>query len=309
MSKSITFVFPCFNEEKNVTAIYNKISELKQHKKINYTFKYIFVDDGSVDNTWSEIKALSKKPGVSGVKLSKNFGHQYALTAGLKNTKSDAVIFMDSDLQHPVSKVPLMLKMWEQGFDVVNMIRVKTDSEPLLKKFLSKNFYKIVNLLSDTKIVAGACDFKLLDKKVLVEINKVDDYNRFIRGIVSWVGFNQCFLKFKANKRMHGKTGYTFFKNIPMAKIGLLSFSIKPLSLISFFGLFLTLVSTLLLIFGLIRSVIIKASYFSPIFNLVLANTLLIGVVLMCLGIVGIYVSFVYQEVTNRPKYIISETT
>ena len=308
--KTINIVLPALNEEQNIKIIYKQIKDIRKSKKLKYVFKYVFIDDGSTDKTFDQILSLSKKDkNIFGISFSRNFGSQKALACGIKNSASaDAVIIMDSDLQHPVSLIPKFIKDWESGFDIVNGVKKTTEKEPFIKKILSKLYYKLANFLLEQKIAEGGSDFKLYDKKVVAYLNQFGEYQRFLRGITSWVGFKQSYIYFKAPARKYGKPGYSFSKSFNLAKVGIISLSVKPLSLISILGLFLTFSSALILCYGIAISLSKGALYFSPAVNLMLANTFLIGVVLICLGLVAIYVSFVYNQVIQRPLYIVSKT-
>lgn len=308
--KTINIVLPALNEEQNINKIYSRLEEIKKRRKLKYVFKYVFVDDGSTDATFQKITELAKRDkNVSGISLSRNFGPQFALTCGIKNSgNADAVIIMDSDLQHPVSVIPKFIKNWEQGFNIVNAVRKSTEKEPFLKKWLSKLYYKVANFFLDHKIVEGGSDFKLLDKKAVSTINQFGEYQRFLRGLTSWVGFKQSYVYYKAGQRKYGTPGYSFSKSLNLAKVGIISLSVKPLSLISILGFLLTFLSCIVLIYGLIISAKNSALYFSPAVNLMLVNTFLIGIVLICLGLVAIYLSFVYKQVISRPLYIVSNS-
>jgi dolichol-phosphate mannosyltransferase len=232
-----------------------------------------------------------------------------ALTAGLDNAKGDAVIYCDSDLQHPPDIFPKLIKEWESGFDVVHTKRTKTDGEPFLKKLMSGLFYKVVNRFSNVRIDEGMADFKLLDKKVLSKLSSMREHDRFLRGMVPWVGFKSTVVEYEANKRIHGKSWYSFRRNLSFAKSGILAFSVKPLKYIGYLGIFLVGFSVLALIYWGIRSLSYGSWLLSPIFTLTLLNTFLMGLSLGSLGIIALYVSNIYYEVLDRPLYIVSEKT
>ncbi len=310
LKKTISIVSPAYNEAENVSLMAKEILEVIKKLEDKYDFEIIFVDDGSDDETWNNIMELNKNdPRVKGLSFARNFGHQIALTAGLDATTGDAVIYCDSDLQHPPELFKEMIKKWEEGFKVVHTVRTSTDSEPLSKKVMSKAFYRFINMLSDVRIEQDMADFKLLDRTALDKLNSMREHNRFLRGMVPWIGYKPAYVKFIARKRIHGKPWYSFRKNLTFAKTGILSFSVKPLKYIGYLGLFLMSTSVLAICVGLAMSVITKGWYFSPNVTLTLFNTFLIGVVLTSLGIMSLYLSYVYYEVIGRPLYIISDKT
>ncbi len=306
--KLVSIVSPAYNEDVNIPLMVEEVKKSLLPLSDKYDFEYIIVNDGSWDNSWEVICEENKKDSrVKGINFSRNFGHQMALTAGLDRAKGDVVIYCDSDLQQPPSLFPKMLKLWEDGVKVVHTRRTFTDGEGTSKKLLSKLFYKFINLLSDTEIKEGFADFKLLDKEVLEKVKSMREHNRFLRGMVPWLGFKSAILEYKAGKRLHGTPWYNFSRNLEFAKTGIMSFSIKPLKYIGYFGVFLTIGSIAILFLGAVISFIKGALYFSPTFYLLVFNTLLNGLMMSALGIVALYISYIYQEVINRPLYLISD--
>lgn len=274
-----------------------------------YDYEYILVDDGSSDNTWDEIlKEVKKNKNIRGISLSRNFGQQLAITAGLDLVKGEAVIYCDSDLQQPPSLFPKLIKSWEKGAKVVHTLRTDSEDKRIFKKLFSNLFYIIVNLLSNTPIKRGMADFKLLDKEVYSLIKKMRERNRFLRGMVPWMGFTSTVVRYKAGKRNAGSPWYNLRRNITFAKIGILSLSTKPLILIGYLGLTLTILSFLAMFISFV-TMIIKSDfrYISPVLVLVMFNTFLFGIVLSSLGIVALYISFLHQEIIKRPLYIVAK--
>lgn len=306
--KLISIVSPAYNEEANIPLMIEEIKQVFAQKLPKYDFEYILVDDGSSDKTWQVIQEQSKDNRIKGIKLSRNFGHQIAMTAGLDQAVGDAVIYCDSDLQHPPNIFPELIEKWEQGFDVVHTVRVSTEDIRPVKKFFSDAFYKIINYFSDVKIEKGMADFKLLDKKVLNHLKKFREVNRFLRGIVPWLGFNATTIEYVARKRVYGVAGFSLGKSMMLAKSGILSFSIKPLKIIGYFGMLLTLFSGLVFSFSVVWYLTHNQWYFSPMITLTVFNAFLIGLVLICLGIMSLYLSYIYNEVVGRPLYIVSES-
>ena len=311
--KLISIVSPAYNESENIPLMVEEVIRVMEKLQNKYDFEYILVNDGSIDNTWEAIVNESKKDErIKGLCFSRNFGHQMALTAGLDNAKGDAVIYCDSDLQQPPEVFPQLIKEWEQGGDVVHTKRLETEGEPFFKKLMSGFFYKVINKFSNVRIEEGMADFKLLDRKVLDKIISMKEHNRFLRGMVPWVGFKSSVVEYKANKRIHGVPWYNFRRNLSFAKSGVLAFSVKPLKYIGYLGIFLTMGSLFVLTFAFFGSLVLNIGYFdffSPIFTLTMFNTFLMGLVLISLGILALYTSNIYYEVLNRPLYIISQKT
>lgn len=311
--KLISIVSPAYNESENIPLMVEEVIRVMEKLQNKYDFEYILVNDGSPDNSWEVILEEAKKDKrIKGISFSRNFGHQMALTAGLDNAKGDVVIYCDSDLQQPPEVFPKLIKEWEQGSEIVHTKRLETEGEPFFKKLMSSFFYKVINKFSNVKIEEGMADFKLLDKKVLKKLSLMREHDRFLRGMVPWMGFKSSVVDYKAKKRLHGSPSYNFRKNLSFAKSGVLAFSVKPLKYIGYLGVILVLGSIFTLMYGLVTSLILGVSffkYFSPTFSLVIFNTFLMGLVLLSMGIIALYVSNIYWEVLNRPLYIISEKT
>lgn len=311
--KLISIVSPAYNESKNVPLMVEEVKKVMGSVSDNYDFEYILVNDGSSDDTWEVILNEARKDKrIKGLCFSRNFGHQMALTAGLDHAGGDVVIYCDSDLQHPPDVFLKLLKKWEEGSEVVHTKRLETEGEPFFKKIMSRFFYKMINLFSNVKIDQGMADFKLLDKKVLEKLKSMREHNRFMRGMVPWLGFKSEVVDYKANKRLFGIPWYNFRRNLSFAKSGVLAFSVKPLKYIGYLGLLLIIGSILILLFGICRSTLAGVGYFeyfSPIFSITIFNTFLMGLVLSSLGIMALYVHYIYYEVLNRPLYVVSDKT
>ena len=308
--KLISIVSPAYNEAENIPLIVEEVKRVMVGLKEKYDFEYILVNDGSTDDTWEAIlKEAKKDPRIKGICFSRNFGHQMALTAGLDHAKGDAVIYCDSDLQHPPNIFPKLIKEWEKGFDVVHTKRVKTEGEPFFKRLMSNLFYKVVNRFSNVRIEEGMADFKLLDKKVLSKLSYMREHDRFLRGMIPWLGFKSSIVEYNANKRIHGTSWYSFRRNLHFAKSGILAFSVKPLKYIGYLGILLVAFSILLIVYFGIRSIIFGSWLLSPIFTFTVLNTFLMGLSLVSLGIIALYVSNIYYEVLDRPLYVISDRT
>ena len=308
--KLISIASPAYNEAENIPLIVEEVKRVMVGLKEKYDFEYILVNDGSTDDTWEAIlKEAKKDPRIKGICFSRNFGHQMALTAGLDHAKGDAVIYCDSDLQHPPNIFPKLIKEWERGFDVVHTKRVKTEGESFFKRLMSNLFYKVVNRFSNVRIEEGMADFKLLDKKVLSKLSYMREHDRFLRGMIPWLGFKSSIVEYNANKRIHGTSWYSFRRNLHFAKSGILAFSVKPLKYIGYLGILLVAFSILLIVYFGIRSIIFGSWLLSPIFTFTILNTFLMGLSLVSLGIIALYVSNIYYEVLDRPLYVISDRT
>lgn len=289
----ISVVIPAYNEAGNIKLIAEKVTT--QLKTIG-DYEIIFVDDGSTDSTLEEIKEVIKaENNVKYISLSRNFGHQKALKAGL-----------DADLQHPPELINKLIDKWKEGFDIVYTIRKDLPNTDLNKKTTSKLFYKVVNKISDLDIPLGAADFRLLDRKVVNEMRKFKENYLFIRGIVSWLGFNQIGIEYNVQTRHFGKTKYTARKMISFALQGITSFSILPLRISIMFGLIVSFFSFLYTIYALIAKFILNTAI--PGWTSILISVLFLGgIQLIFLGVIGEYLGKMFIETKNRPNYVIKE--
>lgn len=307
--KLISIVSPAYNEEKNISSLVGEAVRVMRSLSAKYDYEYILVDDGSGDGTWNEIiKEARKNKKIKGISLSRNFGQQLAITAGLDLVRGDAVIYCDSDLQHPPSLFPKLIEKWEKGVKVVHTTRIESEDKRIGKKILSGLFYTVAKLLSDIPIKPGMADFKLLDKEIYTKLNGMRERSRFLRGMVPWLGFSSDTVTYKAGERNAGMPWYNLRRNITFAKDGILSISTRPLVLIGYLGLTLTITSFLGLAVSFII-MIIKSDfrYISPVLILVMFNTFLFGIVLSCLGIVALYISYLHQEIIKRPLYLVAK--
>ena len=302
----LSVVIPVYNEGENI----KHLIEVLENELANYAnYEVIFVDDGSSDSTLEIIKLQHiKNVKFNYITFSRNFGHQFALKAGLDNSKGDCVISMDGDLQHPPNLIHDMIKLWIEGNDVVYSIREDDDSITFFKKKTSDLFYFLVNKISDVKITKGAADFRLLDRKVINIITNLQDAHLFLRGIIPWVGFKQTFIRFKANERHAGESKYTFYRMFKFATNGITSFSIKPLQISIVFGFIISFFTFLYALYAIYVSVftnIVISGWTS-----VIASVLFLGgIQLIFIGIIGEYIGKIFIQIRNRPNYIIQETS
>jgi polyisoprenyl-phosphate glycosyltransferase len=302
---TISLVVPCFNEEGNIEAIYQLI---KNELDTFVDFELVFVDDGSTDQTLPKIIQLSQQDSrVRYINLSRNFGHQNALKAGLDLATGDCVISLDADLQHPPRLIKEFIEKWQQGYEVVYSVRKSDPDLSIFKRLTSKLFYKFINFFSDTSIQEGAADFRLLDRKVVNVIKSLPENYLFIRGLTSWVGFHQIGIEYKPEKRFSGQTKYSLKRMIHFASSGITSFSTKPLRLSIYLGFFIAIVS---FIYGLFA--IYEAIFTSNViqgWTSVIVSVLFIGgIQLIMIGILGEYLGKLFMENKRRPNYIVKET-
>ncbi|MDD4606960.1 MAG: glycosyltransferase family 2 protein [Patescibacteria group bacterium] len=306
----ISLVIPIYNEEQNVELIYQAIIQVFKNLQDKYQYEIIFIDDGSQDQSSHEIKKIYQQDyKVKFLQLSRNFGKEIALTAGLHYTQGDAVIMIDADLQHPPELIPEFLQKWHDGADIVIGIRKKNKGEGWTKKIGSFFFYKIMNQIGRNKITPRATDYRLLDQKVVREFKKFTERDRMTRGLIDWLGFDKDYVYFTANERKFGKATYSFPKLIKLALSSFVTYSLFPLKLAGYLGTFIVITSGLLGLYIIIVQYIIspQSMVFSYVAQLAVLNIFLIGVVLSCLGLIALYVGCIHKEIMNRPLYILKD--
>jgi glycosyltransferase involved in cell wall biosynthesis len=298
----VSIVVPCFNEEGNLAELHGQLCKALEACP---HVEFLFVDDGSTDGTWAVLQQLAANDKrVRPLALSRNFGHQFALKAGMDNAVGDCVISLDADLQHPPELIPALLAKWRQGFEVVYTVRADDPHLPWHKRVSSKLFYALMRRLSSVDIHPGAADFRLLDKAVVEVLRSCGENHLFIRGLVSWAGFNQTAITYAPNARFAGTTQYSLRKMVAFALSGITAFSIRPLQLSIFLGLF---IAALAGVYGLyviyIFSFTDKAI---PGWASITASVLFIGgIQLIMLGIIGEYIGKTFIENKKRPSYIL----
>jgi len=301
----VSLVIPCYNEESNIGVLY---IEIKKHISKYCNHEIIFVDDGSVDNSLNIIKSLSiKDSNVKYISLSRNFGHQNALKAGLDFSTGNCVISLDCDLQHPPQLIDMLVDKWKEGYTVVYTIRKENSNQSFFKKVTSKLFYKILNILTKTEINEGAADFRLLDKTVVDIIRKFEENHLFLRGIVSWIGFKQTSIEYYPNPRYSGNTKYPLRKMLAFAFTGITSFSIQPLKISIYLGFIISFSVFIYGGFAIIASILTDKTI--PGWTSVIVSVLFIGgIQLIMLGIIGEYLGKLFIENKKRPNYVIKES-
>jgi len=302
----ISIVVPVFNEDGNIEKLFVEIKKIFT-ESLPFAFEMIFVDDGSTDKTWPSINCLADDNlEVRGIRFSRNFGHQYALKAGMDAANGKAIITMDADLQHPPAIIPQLVHEWKKGFDIVYTKRIDTKGINIFKKLTARLFYSFINSISDTKIENGISDFRLIDRKVANELAKMNEYFLFYRGLTQWTGFKSKYINYTADKRFSGKTKYSLKKMLSLATDGIMSFSVKPLRLATMAGLIISVLSFIYIIYALIAKFALNSAL--PGWTSILISVLFLGgIQLFTIGILGEYLGKMFIEIKQRPKYIISE--
>lgn len=299
--KYISIVIPVFNEQENIKVFYQELCKYMEHT--SYSFKAIFVDDGSTDGTTLILDQLARQDTrVEAILLARNFGHQVALTCGLDYASGDAVITMDGDMQHPPEMLPLLLSKWEEGFEIVQTIRVDTEGVSWFKRFTSGVFYRLINAMSNIHVVDGGSDFRLLDKKVVQTFQRFKEKARFIRGMIGDMGYRQVQVGFVAPRRYAGKSKFSLRKMLAFALDGITAYSKFPLRFAFYLGSFFGFLSFALTL----HVVYIKLFTTNAVpgwATLAVSVLLLGGFQLMALGIIGEYVGRIFEEVKQRPLY------
>lgn len=300
-----SFIIPAFNEQYNVKIIYNRLIDLMNKHKSEY--EIIFVDDGSRDNTKEELRKLSLSDRhLKIIGLSRNFGHQAALTAGLHYAQGDAIITMDCDLQDPPEIIEQMIEQWKQGYDIVYARRNNFRDDNFLKKQASKIYYKVLTKISDISIPSNVGDFRLISKAVQTELNTMKEKSRYLRGMVAWTGFKHSFVDYHRPDRELGVSGYSFKKLIKLGLNGFLDFSFLPLRIGLFLGIISIITGFLLLLYQLYDTVVNNA-YYHLYKWLSVTMFIFMGFMFMLMWIVGEYIGKIYNEVRSRPIYIIND--
>lgn len=304
--KTVSVVIPCFNESEVIDFTVEELLSVTNSIS-NYKFELIFVNDGSSDDTESKLLAYSKQhENIRTISFSRNFGHQQAVSAGLDVSTGDAVVLIDADLQDPPKVISDMIVKWEEGFDVVYGTRASREGESWFKRVTAKSFYRLLSYLSEVQIPLDTGDFRLMDRQVVDHLIAMPEKSRFIRGMVSWIGFNQTAITYERSARFAGESKYPLTKMIKFGLDGILSFSVKPLKLSIMMGFVCSGISMLMLLyFVYVR--IMTDHWVSGWTSLFVAILFMGGVQLISIGIVGEYVARIYKESKNRPLYIIKE--
>lgn len=305
----LSLVVPCYNEEESIPLFYQETQRIyaESLKSFGLALEYVFVDDGSSDGTLSVVKRLAETDErVHFVSFSRNFGKEAGIYAGLEAASGDYVAVMDADLQDPPALLPQMVAALEEGYDCIATRRKNRKGEPPVRSFFARLFYRLINKMSSTQIIDGARDFRLMKRMVVNAILSDKEYNRFSKGIFSWVGFRTKWIEYENVERRAGKTKWSFWKLFLYSVDGILAYTTLPLALVSVMGIILCLIAFIALCFVVIRALIFGdpvAGWPSMISIIIFLG----GIQLFCLGLIGLYISKIYLETKKRPLYIVRE--
>ncbi|HII4515512.1 MAG: glycosyltransferase family 2 protein [Clostridium perfringens] len=303
--KTISVIVPMYYEELVAKECYERLKDVLV-KIVEMDYEIVFVNDGSKDKTIDILREIaSNDKNVKVIDFARNFGHQVAVTAGLFNCKGDAVVIIDADLQDPPELILEMIDKWKQGYDVVYGKRKKRNGESKFKLITAKYFYRFLATMSDVEIPKDTGDFRLIDRRVVEAFKEMPERNRFIRGMISWIGFNQTYIEYNRDERFAGETKYPLKKMLKFASDGIIAFSSKPLKLMSFLGGTTIFLSIILMVYALISKLFYKTD--SGWTSLMFVILFFSGVQLLSLGVIGEYIARIYDESKNRPLYLIKD--
>lgn len=306
--KKVSVIVPMYYEEEVAEECYKRLKRVLERIN-NYNYEIIFINDGSKDKTLSILLDIANEDkNVKIISFSRNFGHQCAVTAGLQYVTGDAIVIIDADLQDPPELIPDMLKLWEDGNEVIYGKRKSRKGESKFKLLTASMFYKTLNALSDVEIPRDTGDFRLVDRKVIDVINSLPEHNKFLRGLFSWVGFKQTPFEYERKERFAGKTKYPLKKMLKLAKDGIFSFSIKPLKIVGTMGTISIAISLIILIYAILSYIFDWNNLTAGWTSLMVTMTFLSGMILISLWMIGEYIGRIYDETKRRPQYIIERT-
>jgi len=307
----ISLIIPCYNEEESLAPLYTELCAVSASMGERYglEFEFLLINDGSFDHTLQIIREMAEKDSrLHYISFSRNFGKEACIYAGLQNCTGDYIAVMDADLQHPPSMLPEMYEgIVNEGYDCVAARRSSREGEPVLRSFFARGFYRMVNRISKTKLAEGATDFSMMTRQVAEAVLTLPEYNRFSKGIYSWVGFRTKWLPYKNVERVAGSTKWSFWKLFLYSLDGIISFSTAPLAIASVSGIFLFLVAIIIICYVVIKTLL----YGDPVAGfptLICAICFIGGIQLFCIGILGQYLAKTYLEVKKRPVYIVKES-
>lgn len=307
MIKKLSIVIPCYNEEETIGPFLREMKKVEEKLSSQLIFDYLFINDGSKDKTLKVLREVAIEiPNVHYISFSRNFGKEAALLAGLEESDGDYVTVMDVDLQDPPEILIEMYQKIQEGYDVVGSRRSDRKGEPVIRSFFSKLFYKLINLVSDTEMVDGARDFRLMTRQVVDSILELGEVNRFSKGLFSWVGYDVTYISFENRDRVAGETSWNFFSLFKYSLEGFINFSNAPLELATWSGIF----SFIMAIIGIVFIIIRKLAIGDPVSgwaSTICVILLLGGLQLLALGIIGKYIAKIFLETKKRPVYIVKE--
>jgi polyisoprenyl-phosphate glycosyltransferase len=308
MKKKISIIVPIFNEERGLAHFYKELS--KALSGLDYNFEIIFVDDGSSDQSYERLVGLPATAGhkIRRFQLARNFGKEIALTAGINHCTGDACVMLDADLQHPPKLIPAFLQKWQKGSEVVIGVRKSNKNKPLLKKVGSVLYYKMINLISDVKIIPYETDYRLLDRIVIDEFNRLSESRRMTRSLINWLGFDRDCIYFDAPDRSYGEATYSYLGLMRLAFNSIVSLSLLPLKLAGYLGILITASSAGLGLFIIVDKFVFHDPWkfnFTSQSALLIFVLFLVGISLICLGFIALYVASIHIETLQRPLYVI----
>jgi len=301
----ISIVVPFLNEELVLRETVKRIQSVVHNE--GWEYEIIFVNDGSRDSSLAILREEKNKDGnIKIINLSRNFGHQIALTAGLDQARGNPVIVIDADLQDPPELIPAMVKKWKEGYEIVHARRRRRFGETIFKKWTAFIIYRLIKKISNVDIPVDVGDFRLIGRKALDSLNKIRERHRYVRGLVAWLGYKQAFVEYHRDKRYAGKTKYPMIRMLQLVIEGITSFSILPLRIATIVGIFSSALSFLYIIYALYIRLILKIAV-QGWTTVVIAVFFLGGIQLICLGVIGEYIGIIHEEEKKRPLYLIDE--
>lgn len=308
-NKLISIIVPVYNEEENIPLIYERLIKVLAGLRDRYDYEIIWVNDGSTDKSGRIIEWLaSRNQKVKYLEFSRNFGKEIAITAGLDYAKGEAAIMTDADLQHPPELIPQFLEKWEKGAEVVIGLRQKQQKQGLIRRLGTFLFYRAMKFIGETEVNLQASDFRLIDRKVIQEFNRLTERSRITRGLIDWLGFSKDYIYFKVPERESGQSGHSLSKLTKFCLSGFVSHSLFPLKLAGYLGIVITLFAGFLGLFIFVEKYVLSdplSLAFSGPAMLAVFILFLIGIVLVCLGLITLYIADIHTEILNRPMYVI----
>ena len=301
--KRISIVVPVYNEEENIAHFARAVADVME--RLPYHYELLFIDDGSSDRSREILRTLGAQDAhIGSIFLARNYGHQLALTCGIDHADGDAVITMDGDMQHPPELLPQLIARWEEGFDIVQTVRLTTEGVSFFKRATSKYYYRLLNLLTDVEIQEGGSDFRLMDRKAVLALRRYREHARFIRGMVGALGFRRTTVDFVAQARYAGISKFSLRRMISFALDGIFAYSIKPLRTALYAGIVSALLAVVLFLHVLVET--LRGETVPGWSTIVVCSLFFGGMQMMMLGVCGEYIARILQEVKNRPLYLVA---
>ncbi len=305
--KKITIIIPCYNEERSLPLLYERLNEVREQLP-QYAWEFLLVNDGSRDNTLQIMRSLrSRDSQVCYIDLSRNFGKERAMLAGLDFATGDAVIIMDADLQQPPEIIPQMLKLWEEGYEDVYARRLTRTGEPWLRRKMSLMFYKLLQRFTRDDVLRNVGDFRLLDRKCVDALKQLREHERYTKGLFVWIGYKKTEVTYEQQERAQGISSFGFLRLLTLAVDGITSFSTAPLRISTVMGLIVSMVAFFYMCYVLIKTIILGGDPVQGFPTLIIVMLFLGGVQLLSLGIIGEYLARIFNETKNRPVYLVRE--